>query len=262
MNANGAISLRHIGGQGLGVGIRRCPWVTCTASPTFIGAENHEAHRRQHMDEMLSGWSGASKCLWPKCSSNATFKTRSSLRTHLSNIHVTPLVCTHPQCSYKKPFGKQYELDRHISTAHGKTHSHKCPIDTCEASVTGFPRKDKLVKHLREQHEKVRCPYNHCSAVVVATQEEEHIRTFHGDFECAIGGCDCGIASRFSHRSLKQHFKVAHGMDHYTARELVTKVLRSTDRVARQYPTQWWKSPRDCESCSSLQCSVDRVPSI
>src|SRR5258708_721133 len=80
--------------------------------------DESQAHFEEHWKDLSKQWSGASKCGWPKCPSKATFKSRNAWKTHVYNIHVDPLVCTLPQCSYTKPFGKRNDLYRHISTAH------------------------------------------------------------------------------------------------------------------------------------------------
>jgi len=229
----------------------RCPWAACSSDPITRTEAERESHCLIRLDGTLQIWLGACKCIWPNCSSKATFKSRSSLRTHLINIHVKPLLCTEPLCRYKKPFSKQYELDRHVSTAHGDTRNHKCPIDTCEVSVTGFARKDKLVKHLREEHENLKCPYNHCFAAVVATQEEEHIQKSHGDYECAIGGCKAGISSRFTLNSARSHLRAVHGIDWYTSFnmiELPANIHTVTASLLRLRST-----PKNCATCSSHQ---------
>jgi len=204
------------------------------------------------LPEILNQWSGATKCPWPKCSSKATFKTRSSLRTHVGNIHINPLICTHPQCSYKRPFGKQHELDRHISTAHGTIRNHKCPIDTCEASVSGFARKDKLTKHLRDEHENLKCPYNHCSAVVLDTQQESHLLKSHGSYECALGDCENGGASRFSYTKLKQHLRGSHGMTYWSTRRL-SSLAMNDDKIVRSKNLLYWEMLQNCATCRELQ---------
>jgi hypothetical protein len=131
------------------------------------------------------------------------------------NIHVCPLICNQPECPYRRPFGKQYELNRHIATAHGEARNYKCPIDTCVASLTGFAQKDKLVKHLQEEHDSVRCPYNHCFATIAATEEEKYVQEIHSRFECELMECANGGASRFSEAKLSRHLRCAHNMDHY-----------------------------------------------
>jgi hypothetical protein len=211
------------------------------------------------MNKILSQWSGATKCPWLKCSSRATFKTPSSLRTHICNIHVNPLTCTEPQCSYKRPFGKQHELRRHISTAHETIRNHKCPIATCEASITGFARKDKLMKHLREEHENLKCLYNHCSAVVPDTQQELHISESHGDYECAVGGCEKGDASCFSLENLGRHLRSAHCMTYDPAGRL-SRIAKGHDRTVKIGHLRNLKELPNCATCSLSQSTEYFTP--
>jgi hypothetical protein len=206
-----------------------CPWIACSVTlPREVG--DAEAHCDQHAKEILEQWSSASKCPWPTCRSKATFKTRSSLRTHLSNVHVTPLICDAPLCLYKKPFGKKYELDRHMLTAHGangETSIYKCTIETCEASITRFARRDKLLKHLREERENLKCPFAHCVAIVLATKEEEHIQKFHGSYECAMTGCENSGSSRFLEVNLKRHLRRDHRLTFNPVQRLIAFLRRT-----------------------------------
>lgn len=189
-------------------------------------------------------WTGATKCDWPNCHSKAIFKSFSSLKTHTLNIHVSPLVCTLPQCSYKKPFGKMYELLRHNATIHGN-HYHKCPVEGCEA---GFSRKDKMLNHIREKHNTLKCPYNHCSVTVLETEEELHLRQFHGDFECAIGACETGLKSLFLEVGLKRHLRKCHGISYDPIETIMSQTHGSVDRTARSKLRSAWK---DCVLCSA-----------
>ena len=210
-------------------------------------ARSEGSLRYMCISDILSQWAGASQCPWPKCISKATFKSRSALKTHLTNIHVTPLVCTYPQCSHNRPFGKQYELDRHVATAHGNTRNHKCPIGTCDANVTGFSRKDKLLKHMREAHESVQCLYNHCFGKVTATQEQEHLRACHGDYECGIGGCEASSTSRFSSKRLVRHLISAHKIDYNLAHYLLSVMKFNEVNV----PIGIKHIERACKTCSA-----------
>src|SRR2546421_12902555 len=85
-------------------------------------------------------WSGPQKCFWRDCTSKATFHSPSSLKAHIRNIHVSPLVCTRPGCSYKKPFGKPCDLNRHMTTIHNTERGYQCLESDCQKV---FSRKDK-----------------------------------------------------------------------------------------------------------------------
>jgi hypothetical protein len=258
MNANGAFSVRAITSQLSAKPLQpikpsRCPWTACSSSPPLETMDETKAHFEEHWKDFSIQWSGASKCSWPKCPSKATFKSPNAWRTHLSNIHVDPLVCTIPQCSYTKPFGKRSDLYRHISTAHEEVSNHMCPVESCEASTTGFARKDKLLKHIREQHEILRCPYNHCAATVLKTQEESHLQQFHGSWECAIGACERGIKSCFLEGSLKRHIRKHHGLTHDPMYTMLGRMDEAKDETARSAYLTSQETLRDCMICSTQQ---------
>jgi hypothetical protein len=195
----------------------------------------------------MTTWLGPTKCDWPNCTSKATFKTPASLNTHTTNIHTTPLICSVPQCSYKKPFGKNYELQRHIETIHGNETPHKCPVKDCEQHASGFSRKDKLKKHMREQHTLLKCPYNHCAAEVVEEETKLHVQQFHGPFECAMASCETGSKSYFTLESALRHLRSCHAMSHDVAYSALQFADSSKDRTIR---APFWVS-RDCEVCST-----------
>src|SRR5215470_16856112 len=144
-------------------------------------------------------WHGPQKCHWRDCASKATFHSPSSLKTHIRNVHVSPLVCTYEGCSYKKPFGKQCDLKRHLATIHSIGREYQCLESECQET---FSRKDKMLKHARERHELFRCTCNHCPATVFAAQRESHLQEFHGIYECAIGSCRLGGRSYFQEVNL------------------------------------------------------------
>jgi hypothetical protein len=180
----------------------------CAFALEFKKSDNNS---NQHLTEKIGQLSGANICIWPNCFSKVLFKSPSSLRTHINNIHLYPLVCTVPQCSHTSPFGKQHDLNRHISTIHNPTGAHTCPVETCDRNIDGFSRKDKLIKHMREAHVNFRCLLNHCSVTVVENQMESHIQEAHGDYECDFGACGNAAASRFLWTSLQRHLRKVHG---------------------------------------------------
>ncbi|KAH9213472.1 hypothetical protein DL95DRAFT_390438 [Leptodontidium sp. 2 PMI_412] len=230
-----------------------CPWIPCSASSAIRAESETAAHLREHWEERRRQWPALRNCGWQNCQSRATFKSPGSLKSHIFNIHVTPLVCTHPQCTYAKPFGKQYELDRHINTIHLASHNHQCPVQSCEAHTTGFARKDKLLNHIREQHDNLRCPYNHCFATVLETQVESHLRLFHGSFECALGACSASGASCFLEEDLQRHLRKHHNLT-YDPSLSVTKASRHTeDNTARPSHVITCRTWQDCPVCSTAQ---------
>ncbi|KAL2064040.1 hypothetical protein VTL71DRAFT_4534 [Oculimacula yallundae] len=83
------------------------------------------------------------------------FSRQCDLRQHQKN-HTRPFHC--PSCASRFPSPK--DLDRHENAVHNKTLRYCCPYN-CQYSflseigrdlVTGFPRKDSWLKHLRERH--------------------------------------------------------------------------------------------------------------
>ncbi|KAK1753666.1 hypothetical protein QBC47DRAFT_46740 [Echria macrotheca] len=118
------------------------------------------------------------------------------------------LVCPTPGCSYRKPFNKKSDLNRHLRSVHLATYE-ECPYEDCSKA---FKRKDKLKKHLRECHPQVRCLLHHCSADIADIYQEHHQDTEHGDVECALGLCKDSPPSRFTQPALKRHLRKHHGL--------------------------------------------------
>lgn len=197
-------------------------------------------------------WFGPQKCHWQACASKATFRSPSSLKAHIRNVHVSPLICTHPGCSYMKPFGKQCDLKRHIATIHGTKHIYRCLESECKET---FSRKDKMMKHARENHELFRCSCNHCLAIVCATQRQSHLKEAHGLFECAIGSCKSGGRSYFHKKDLRGHLKRIHGVRDYW----VDMELRGFPNDTKKDEVLYFRGEqipalsRDCASCLSSE---------
>jgi hypothetical protein len=249
MDTNGAFS------GGLPIPIA-CPFIGCPC--TFErGTKSEETHFRWHKAEIRAHWRGESRCTWPNCLSKAIFKSPGQLKTHLFNIHATPLVCAEPKCTYEKPFRNQHDLRRHAATAHGETGSHKCPIEDCDASTEGFARKDKLLKHIRQEHENVRCTYNHCSAVVLATQTASHLSQYHGDLECRLGGCRNSPASKFTKLTLTRHLRRDHSISFDGTRTWTNFSGSITETDDMRYYLEGYPA-KDCKIC--LKQNNESVP--
>ncbi|KAF2234173.1 hypothetical protein EV356DRAFT_567303 [Viridothelium virens] len=195
-------------------------------------------------------WAGPQKCHMRDCTSRATFRSRSSLKTHIENIHATPLVCTHLGCSYKKPFGKLCDLKRHIATVHNDERAHPCLESDCQEV---FSRRDKMMQHAREKHELFSCSLNHCLATLFATQRESHIRDSHDSYECAIGSCKQGPSSRFTRDNLRRHLQTSHRISYFA----IHGVLNNVSLLVTEGDKLWCvNNPRraryqDCTSCPS-----------
>lgn len=209
-----------------------CPWPTLTPCSIQLDLNKNklaEQHLRLHTERL----NGDLRCRWPKCLSRATFRTPSALRTHLINFHVNPLLCTHPGCTYRRPFGKQNDLNRHVISVHSNSRDHKCIAKDCNVE---FSRKDKLKKHMREEHQNLKCPYNHCSATVLETKELEHLQSSHGPYECALGLCEDELASRFLEGSLKRHLRKDHQIEHSVIEDfLMPAIQKKREKIVLSY---------------------------
>jgi hypothetical protein len=190
-----------------------CGWTSCATSHYVLQSDEAEAkhHLTTHKNALLQSWNGPTTCGWPNCSSSRVFKAKYALNEHITNIHVAPLSCSIPGCSVWR-FGKKSDLKRHVATVHGKS-GFFCPIESCKAITIGFPRKDKLVKHMREEHDNVRCSLNHCGRVIPDGQQEFHVQNCHGDWECALMACQHGRPSHFTLRAIRLHLKNVHKMN-------------------------------------------------
>lgn len=209
-----------------------CGWKGCESGHYVLRADGAEAKQDLtiHKNILLQSWKGPTTCDWSNCSSSRVFKDKYTLNEHLTNIHVTPLCCSITGCSVG-PFGKKSDLNRHTATIHGKT-AFFCPIESCESKSTGFPRKDKLVKHMREEHDNVRCSLNHCGAVILDGQQEEHIQNYHGEWECALMACQRGQPSHFTVERARLHLIGVHKMNPTTALSSLSRAEKwSADHI-------------------------------
>jgi hypothetical protein len=225
-----------------------CPWGACPAAGARFNTEIEvKAHVEDHLEDLTRQWSCPSKCTWPNCPSKGTFRSRNDLKTHLRNKHLDPLVCTVPQCNYKKPFSKQHELNRHIETCHSSSHAYCCPIEFCGAK---FPRNDKLLKHVRENHDMLRCLHSHCSVAAFKTQEETH-QQLHGEFECALASCQRAPRSYFQDEGLRRHLQKHHKIHFWTANDILSRMGPAGDTTARECYLEY--QIQDCSVCSKQQ---------
>jgi len=150
------------------------------------------------------------KCPMPGCHSAASF-TNSDLKWHFSHVHP---VCTIQNCSYKKPFSRRSDLNRHKRSVHSQDREYVCTSPSCGAQ---FARKDHLSKHMRDKHPTYLCPVNHCRRGTrdrFANSEDlaKHLDSEHGTYECAVRACAKAPLSKFTKASLRQHIRSHHGV--------------------------------------------------
>ena len=215
-------------------------------------------HRQDAQRQILGAWSVGSKCTWSGCTSRARFKTKPSLKVHLDNIHVNPLLCKEPHCEWKKPFGKSCDLTRHHSTVHSKERAYVCKVTSCDAPIKEFARKDHLMIHMRERHDNYYCPMNHCSrgkGASFATPEEVavHVQDSHdGDvYECAIGACAQGSVSKFPWGSAESHLRNHHRFSNGMSVDIVFNTWRRSSQTLRQCDLRPSVLLRDCKICGT-----------
>ena len=115
----------------------------------------------------------------PELACLRTFGRPDKLQEHIRNIHQTPLLCTRPGCTNRKPFGRQSDLNRHAQVVHKEGPTYSCPFEHCPRS---YQRNDKLNDHLKARHPWARCPVADCGATVVdhPAEHEAHMAQAHG----------------------------------------------------------------------------------
>ena len=225
----------------------RCPWPSCVVA-SFQDDAEASVHFGAHRDANLEAWDGPTKCSWPNCSSTL-FKEKYLLNRHLRNIHVTPLRCSADGCSRLQPFGKESDLKRHVNEIH-KALRILCPVESCKSNSIGFARKYNLDKHMREEHDHVRCSLNHCGASILDGEQESHLKDAHGDYECALAACGNGLRSFFTRGAARLHLISAHKMDRDTALCRVRSTRYPNYLIDRKsFRTFFWLKFEDCQAC-------------
>lgn len=196
----------------------------------FISRSQDELneHLQAHSTDSLAQWTRGSRCSWGGCTSKAVFKTKRLYQEHLRNIHTTPLLCTQPRCSYKKPFRNEDDLGRHEATKHSAQRNWECPYSSCSSEKKTFARRDKWLKHIREtQHENdAFCPFYHCHQEasggfscrreIVSHFDWMHATNKSEARSCALGSCGkSGGIESWSVSGLRMHLLVQHGVPAY-----------------------------------------------
>jgi hypothetical protein len=161
-----------------------CSWPRCGSTDVFRGRDSIQDHvEKVHVATVQAAWPG---CKWPDCTSKkGSFTTCKRLEDHLQNIHIEPLICAESGCHWNEPFGKQGDLERHCKSKHADgSLPHKCPHTSCPKPINIFARRDKL---------------------------REHLRNWHGNFECLNQGCHRGPGNGFrTEEQLLSHTRTAH----------------------------------------------------
>lgn len=121
-------------------------------------------------------------------------------------------------------------------------------------------RKDKWLNHLRSRHCGDACPLNHCEAGCKGdfqSQAEvvEHIKKFHGSFECGIGSCSAESRSRFSEFDLLKHLEIAHGMQYSDIGSARNVAKLAADRTVRSKDVPLFE---DCICCQKGARELNR----
>jgi len=205
----------------------RCEWASCKGL-LFPTKYELNTHHESHVADLVKSAKGekTSHCGWYGCSSQEPKKYQSltALKKHLRR-HVKHNWCPLANCNLA--FAWPSDLERHIRTVHTKDRSWRCPVENCDRSIDGFVRKDKLDDHINKAHENVRCPIDHCGALILATKTDEHLQLLHsgkntqsrrvgsqlgnGDeiWECGLPGCET-TKSYFNYSSAQRHLETDH----------------------------------------------------
>jgi hypothetical protein len=222
-----------------------CTWKDCPTALPFTNNEGLERHLESHVEDVIQNPSGDGGCTWSGCHSKAKFKL-SALKLHLENVHVKPLVCGRPGCSFKRPFRNRSDLERHVHTKHSQTGVFRCPYKECRSSTKTFKRKDKWLEHVEAaQHQLDNfCPVQHCEKEARGGFESfqnpkevvKHMFREHGeasddvrDFICAIGGCELGDPPFLTKGQLMSHLKLHHSFVKELAQFVVDTVETTED---------------------------------
>ena len=243
-----------------------CTWTTCDHP---ICGEEMTLHLTGHGKDAIERFTVPSRCIWPDCSSKATFKTLDTYKRHLNNIHVKPLLCAVPRCSYKKPFRNQNDLDRHSATIHSDVKKYECPYESCESETKSFARKDKWLKHIQETiHENdAFCPYYHCvllEASVITSRgftdrkqisehfSNEHARNGNESYECTLDLCANAVnPSHWSKYSLRSHLEQDHGLWNSSYVAIANLSDEGRKLSAKHLPDPIPEEYHDCKVCAT-----------
>jgi len=185
----------------------------------FSGREALRDHvEKVHITTLQASWPG---CKWPDCKSRkGSFATSKLLEDHLQNIHIEPLICPVLKCSHEEPFGKQGDLERHHKSIHADgAVPYKCPHPSCPKPINGFARRDKLKEHIRNWHGSFECLIQDChrgpgNGFKTDEQLQSHVRTAHRELEgrCLLPHCETSNTTEAAlGMLLHEHYEAIHG---------------------------------------------------
>lgn len=209
-----------------------CDWKPCQGTH-FKTREALSEHQEAHSRTLITTAKneGLFECSWQDCDRKEVkkFKSLAALKKHLKQ-HVRGQWCLHGNCN--AAFSRKSDLERHVQTKHSSDRTYLCPVDTCDRSVDGFKRKDKLDDHIKKVHARFQCTFDHCESKVLEIEKQVHLDQFHdgkpelapspsrmmgrsGIFECNLFGCESTI-SKFKISSACKHLRRCHGVSYDT----------------------------------------------
>lgn len=121
-------------------------------------------------------------------------------------------------CDHQGSFSRNYELRRHVASAHGAEKPYKCCAADCTKS---FSRSDKLTDHIRAVHSRAgalfECPDIACQSVFHLEELAVHLNSAHGGIgntvnavvnagakkTCPVAGCP--MAKKLKFRNFLPH---------------------------------------------------------
>ncbi|TVY83953.1 hypothetical protein LSUE1_G003334 [Lachnellula suecica] len=246
-----------------------CDRPGCTSAEVFPNLATRSQHIFAiHIRDVLNT---SNICTWPGCT-KSNLDTNKKLETHVTNIHIDPLLCTVTGCKRMAPFGRKGELDRHKASVHQQGRTWKCPRKDCKKHARRFPRKDKLREHIGlSGHSAFPCKYQHCSSkkwskYITEAELGKHYKHDHGVFECGIQNCTGTISAfnddRFKIHLWNEHHWRAQGLELWKGSEIIfdQMVEGSSDNAytftERDFEgNEVWKDCRECEEVSQSTAS-------
>ncbi|KAK3991540.1 hypothetical protein QBC44DRAFT_379754 [Cladorrhinum sp. PSN332] len=163
-------------------------------------------------------------------------------------------------CTYRQPFNRAADLDRHMQAMHGAVY-FPCPHDTCSKHAHNFKRKDKLQQHMREKHADLlaNCHHAHCTSQISDLQHLTHMQEDHGMYECALEPCSVAGESYFTKQKLNKHLRDHHKMSRGVCDRVMTAILEAGETTARREHVPSSTRMKKEEPCSVCQPVVQQA---